>query len=291
MKSTLQNIVTCGLTCTALMLGNTAVAGNLSPQSMSDWNGKDYSQSASIQQGYGIVVRQLGMAIANKPQTISSMGIHGFEMSLQNSVSFIDATRYSDGSPSPWNLAFSDEQAPENLWIPSIHIKKGLPLSLEIGARTGMIQGDTGSIFGTYLRFSPVEGYHKAPELSMQVGYTGYIGNSELGVGTMDASVSIGKSIPFGPLTGVNSSVFRPFVGGGMYWLRADPRLQPSEADALGIYPVSAFKDSDAYVDGYQLVSFDGGFEIESNEVLFSMAASYSPGNILSIQHQFGFSF
>ena len=85
MNSTLHFIIHCGLTCTALMLGNTAVAGNLSPQSMSDWNGKDYSQSGSIEQGYGIVVRQLGMAIANKPQTISSMGIHGFEMSLQNS--------------------------------------------------------------------------------------------------------------------------------------------------------------------------------------------------------------
>ena len=229
------------------------------------------------------------MAIANKPQTITSMGIHGFEMSLQNSVSFIDATRYSDGSPSPWNLAFQMNKL--KTFGFQVFISKGLPLSLEIGARTGMIQGDTGSIFGTYLRFSPVEGYRKAPDLSMQVGYTGYIGNSELGVGTMDASVSLGKSIPFGPVNGVNSSVFRPFVGGGMYWLRADPRLQPDEADALGIYAVSAFKDSDAYVDGYQLISFDGGFEIESNEVLFSMASILFSSNILSLQHQFGFSF
>ena len=152
-----------------------------------------------------------------------------------------------------------------------------------------MIQGDTGSIFELIYVF-PIEGY-QSPRTQYASGDTGYIGNSELGVGTMDASVSIGKSIPFGPLTGVNSSVFRPFVGGGMYWLRADPRLQPSEADALGIYAVSAFKDSDAYVDGYQLVSFDGGFEIESNEVLFSMASFYSRSNILSIQHQFGFSF
>jgi hypothetical protein len=237
------------------------------------------------------VVRQLGLAIANKPHTITSMGIHGFEMSLQNSVSFIDAARYSDGSPSPWNLAFSDEEAPENLWIPTIHITKGLPMSFEIGARTGMIQGDTGSIFGTYARFSPVEGYRKAPDISMQVGYTGYIGNSELGVGTMDASMSIGKAIPFGPLTGVNSSVFRPFIGSGMYWLRADPRLQDEAATELGISPVSAFKKSDTYTDGYQLMSFDGGFEIESNEVIFALSASYSPGNMFSVEHQFGFSF
>ena len=291
MNHVLRNTIPCGIASMGLLLGNATHAGNISPQSMGDWNGKGYTQSSSIQQGYEIVVRQLGLAIANKPQTVTSMGIHGFEMSVQNSVSFIDAARYSDGSPSPWNLAFSDEKAPENLWIPSIHIKKGLPMSFEIGARTGMVQGDTGSIFGTYARFSPVESYRKTPDISMQIGYTGYIGNSELGVGTMDASVSIGKSIPFGPLTGVNSSVFRPFLAGGMYWLRADPRLRAEDAETLGIAAVSAFRKSDSYTDGYQMISIDGGFEIESNEVMFSIAASYSPGNILSLQHQFGFSF
>ena len=292
MNQTLKGNIIIGILSSGLGLMHTSAhAGNISPSSMADWNGKEYSSSNSIEQGYDIVVRQLGMAIANKPHTVTSMGIHGFEMSLQNSVSFIDASRYADGSPSPWNLAFSDEEAPSNLWIPTIHITKGLPLSFEIGARTGMIQGDTGSIFGTYARFSPIEGYRKSPDLSIQVGYTGYIGNSELGLGTMDTSISLGKAIPFGPLTGVNSSVFRPFIAGGMYWLRADPRLQSDEADALGIRAVSAFQQSDDYIDGYRMMSIDGGFEIESNEVLFSMSASYSPGNILSIEHQFGFSF
>ena len=111
MNHALRNTITCGIACTGLLIGNTTHAGNISPQSMGDWNGKGYTQSSSIQQGYDIVVRQLGLAIANKPQTVTSMGIHGFEMSVQNSVSFIDAARYSDGSPSPWNLAFSDEEA------------------------------------------------------------------------------------------------------------------------------------------------------------------------------------
>ena len=61
---------------------------------MNDWNGKDYTQSSSIQQGQRHRrSTNLGLAIANKPQTVTSMGIHGFEMSLQNSVSFIDAAR------------------------------------------------------------------------------------------------------------------------------------------------------------------------------------------------------
>ena len=50
--------------------------GNLSPASMGDWNGKTYDRANSIQQGYDIVVRQLGMAIANHPHAITSVGIH-----------------------------------------------------------------------------------------------------------------------------------------------------------------------------------------------------------------------
>ena len=280
------------LTLLASALWSTpAEAGHISPSSMNDWNGKAYNKTSSIQQGYGIVVQQLGLAIANRPHAITTMGIHGFEMSLQNTVSFIDSTSYADGSPSPWNLTFSDESAPENLWIPTIHITKGLPFSLEIGGRTGMIQGDTGSIFGTYARFSPFEGYRRSPDVTFQTGYTGYIGNSELGLGTMDASMSIGKAIPFGPLTGVNSSIFRPYVAAGMYWLRADPRLQPEQQSALGIGQVSAFKKSEYYTDGYRMMSLDAGFEIESQEVLFSMSASYSPGNLFTLEHQFGFAF
>jgi hypothetical protein len=268
-----------------------AAVGNLSPSSMNDWNGRAYNKTAAIQQGYDIVVKQLGMAIANHPHSVTSMGLHGFEMSVQNTVSFIDAARYADGSPSPWNLAFSNEEAPENLWIPAIHIKKGLPLSLEIGGRTGMIQGDTGSIFGTYVRCSPVEGYAKAPDITIQSGYTGYIGNADLAVGTMDLSMTIGKAIPFGPLTGVNSSIIKPFVAGGLYWLRSDPRLQPEEQASLGIGPVSAFKKSDFYTDGYRLFAIDGGVEIESNEIVFALSGSYSPGNLFTIEHQFGFAF
>ena len=131
MNHTLRNIITCGVACTGLMLGHTTQAGNISPQSMSDWNGKSYTQSSSIQQGYEIVVRQLGLAIANKPQTVTSMGIHGFEMSLQNSVSFIDAARY----PMVHHLlelAFSDEQAPENLWIPVSTSRRDSPCPLRL---------------------------------------------------------------------------------------------------------------------------------------------------------------
>ena len=63
------------------------------------------------------------------------------------------------------------------------------------------------------------------------------------------------------------------------------------EQASLGIGPVSAFSKSDFYTEGYRLFAIDAGIEIESNEIVFALSGSYSPGNLLTIEHQFGFAF
>ena len=274
-----------------IALLSSAFAGNLDPSSMMTWSGDPYTKASSISSAYDVVVKQLGMSIRNRPHAPSSSGVHGFELNLQNNLAMIDSKDYVDGSPSPWNLAYSDEDAPPALWIPSIIVEKGLPLSLEAGMQAGLVAGDYGSIFGGYLRCSPLEGYLKAPDLAIQAGYSGYISNVNMAVGTMDLSATLGKEIPFGPMVGVNSSIFRPYVGAGLYWLRADPRLTTEEQAKMGIGPVSSFSKSDDYVDGYRLFAWDLGFEIESNEILFGISASHSLAGLFSVQQNIGFIF
>ena len=270
---------------------SSALAGSLDPSSMQDWRGVSFTDQKAIGESYDVVVKQLGMSIRNRPHAPSSNGIHGFEITLQNNLAAIDSTDYVDGSHSPWHLAYSDEDAPPALWIPSIIVEKGLPLSFEIGSQAGLVVGDYGSIFGAYVRCSPLEGYVKAPDLSIQWGYSGYISNVDMAVGTMDVTASLGKEIPFGPMVGVNSSIARPYVAAGMYWLRADPRLSADETSKLGLSQISSFANSEHYVDGYRLFAWDIGFEIEANEVLFGLSASHAPAGLFSLQQQIGFVF
>jgi hypothetical protein len=98
-----------------IMLGS-AFGGSLDPSSMQDWNGETFSNTASMQQGYDIVIHQLGMAIANRPTPGASSGIFGFTMSLNNSISFVDSKDYVDGKPSPWNLLTTTEENPPVFW-------------------------------------------------------------------------------------------------------------------------------------------------------------------------------
>jgi hypothetical protein len=270
---------------------STAFGGSLDPSSMQDWNGETFSNTASMQQGYDIVIHQLGLAIANRPTPGSSSGIFGFTMSLNNSISFVDSKDYVDGKPSPWNLLTTTEENPPALWLPSINVSKGLPLSLELGVKGGLVASDIGSVFGTYIKCSPFEGYKKAPNIALQIGYSGYIGNPNLALGTMDMSVSIGKALPFGPIVGINESIIHPYAAVGSYWLRADPRFTESESERFGISPVSAFNKSDNFTEGYRNVAWDVGVEIQNNEILVAFSTSNAPNHLWSIQSNIGYRF
>lgn len=270
---------------------SSAFAGSLDPSSMQDWGGVSFTDKTEIGNSFDVVVKQLGMSIRNRPHAPSSNGIHGFEITLQNNLAAIDSKDYVDGTHSPWHLVYSDENAPPALWVPSIIVEKGLPFSIEIGSQAGLVVGDKGSIFGAYARISPFEGYIKAPDLAIQVGYSGYISNVNMAVGTMDVTASLGKEIPFGPMVGVNSSIARPYVAAGMYWLRADPRLSSDEQAKLGLSQISSFTTSDYYQEGYRLFAWDVGFEVESNEIVFGISASHAPAGLFSLQQQIGFVF
>jgi hypothetical protein len=164
-------------------------------------------------------------------------------------------------------------------------------LLLEFGVKGGLIASDTGSIFGTYIKCSPFEGYLKAPNIAVQMGYSGYVGNPDLALGTMDMSVSIGKALPFGPIVGINESIIHPYAAVGWYWVRADPRLTESETERFGITPVSSFKNSKYYTDGFRNIAWDVGVEIQSNEIFVAFSTSNAPNHLWSVQSNIGYRF
>ena len=63
---------------------SSALAGSLDPSSMQDWRGVSFTDQKAIGESYDVVVKQLGMSIRTRPHAPSSNGIHGFEITLQN---------------------------------------------------------------------------------------------------------------------------------------------------------------------------------------------------------------
>ena len=258
----------------------TAVAAeldSLSLTAMSDWGSDPYTNANSIGVAYDKVVRQLGAAIANRPVApVRSLGIHGGEISLRNTVTILDSQIRLDGSPSPWSLMTPDENHMGALWIPEVNIRKGLPLSTEFGMKMGYIGNSRQGTFGGWGRCSFIEGYQKSPDLALQIGYSGYTGNNELALGVMDISLSIGKSFGIGPFATMNSSHITPYAAIGLLRYRAMPRISTEESDALGVYRISAFKASPDFTEGYSALNTDAGLHIQSNDFFISLGGYYT---------------
>jgi hypothetical protein len=217
--------------------------------------------------------------------------VNGFQVGIANTFSFI-RTGSTDGThPTGWDLADKEEDPDPFLFIPWLQVRKGLPASLEIGANAGWIGMTNTGVLGVYGRWSVVEGYRRIPDLALQVGYAGYVGNDELELGVMDMSATLGYSLPFGVTEGIHQAVFSPYVGIGVNRIHAAPRADLSRTDLAGrITEVSGFKsDTDAFVEGFAPLQIDGGFRIVNGDFAATIAATYSPSLIASVSVGFGF--
>lgn len=250
------------------------------------WQGERFTNTDTIASSYSRVIQQLGVAIANSPLgAAETSGIYGFDVAMTNSVAFLDAS----DSGAPWRRVHTDGEPNRGLWMPGVTVRKGLPLSLEAGGRLGYVAFSRQTVFGGWGRAALLEGYQKLPDLSVQVGYSGYVGNTELALGTMDVSAVIGKTFPFGRVTRINTAQFSPYIGGGIYRIRAQPRLDADTLEELGIGPVSGFTNSEDYVEGYAPGALHLGMRIVSGDFQVLTGATIAPNATAKISAGLGY--
>ena len=217
--------------------------------------------------------------------------MNGFYVGLSNTFAFI-RTGSTDGvHPTGWDLAAEDEDPQAFLYVPTLQLRKGLPMSLEVGANASWIGNTQTEALGVYGRWSPLEGHRRIPDLAVQIGYSGYVGNDELELGVMDMSASIGYTLPFGVTQGIHQASFSPYVGLGVNRMHAAPRADLSRTDLEGrITEVTGFQsDIEHYQDGFAPLQIGGGFRILNGDFSATVAATYSPGLIATVDVGLGF--
>lgn len=258
---------------------------------LNSWDGDAVTDATVMGDAYRTVVRQLGVAIANKPLLpAETLGINGFDVSLVNTWSFIDA--YEKDGVAPWERVNQDGDPSHVLWMPALQVRKGLPFSLEVGGTLGYLAFSRQTAFGAFGRWAVLEGYPSlAPDLTVQVGYSGYIGNSELALGAMDAAVSIGYTIPFGVLRGINQGAISPYTGVGMVKMRAAPLLSDAEQTELGVARLSGWKGSDYYEEGFSPFTAHLGFQLRSNDFTARMGGEWAPKALPLFSFSLGFEY
>jgi hypothetical protein len=266
-----------------------AYPDDVSLSGLGTWDGMPIQNPNISAEAYETVVRELGTAISNKPMApAETLGIHGFDVSLSHTVAFISSKPTSD-TPSAWARAAEDGSPTPALWIPQINVRKGLPLSLEVGANAGYVAFTRQSVFGAYGRWGLIEGYRKYPDVTMQLGYAAYVGNDELDLGTMDARIDIGYTVPFGNQVGINHATFSPHVGVAWLRIKADPLMPLADQEALGIASVSGFKSSDDYTEGFAPADIDLGFRIQTGDFQILLLGTAAPNSIATVNVGLGY--
>jgi hypothetical protein len=274
---------------TALALGvnvaNATWPDDIMLSQLGTWQGESYDQTDIIQDAYARVVQQTGMAIANTPLgAAETLGMNGFDVALTSSVSFLEAN-----AGSAWQRVHSESDPSRAMWIPSLTVRKGLPLSFEAGAQLGYVAFSRQTRFGGWGRVGLLEGYKKLPDVTLQVGYAGYVGNPELALGTMDTSLVIGKTWAFGLLDGINTASASPYIGVGQYRIRATPRIDEGLLEDFGIAAVSGFSGSEDFAEGYSPIAIHLGTRFLSGDFQVLLGSSIAPSVGASVSAGLGY--
>ena len=267
----------------------------LSVLAMEDFDGartESFEGDDYVAAGWKQVVLELGSTVSNKPVAPArTLGPAGFHVDVGTTFAHLPG-RWLDGStPDGWELMDPDEEAPALLYVPTVHVRKGLPASLEVGANFGWLGSTETGIVGGYGRIGLLEGYPKFPDVSLQAGYSAYIGNDEFELGAMDFLANIGYTLPFGPVEGIHTARFSPFVSFGLTRIHATPRVDLTDTRLDGrLIELTGF-EGDNFDETLAPFTFAGGFEVQSGTFTFLLSSGYAVGGAVTFNLATGFTY
>jgi hypothetical protein len=161
---------------------------------------------------FAILSAETALALSSAILTpASTTGYAGFDIDLE--AAYVAVHPQTVGSTSfgssfeprgPWQTR---SMTPHELFLPSVHVRKALPFSLELGGR--MIYLSQSSYFGAQIegKWALNEGFHVLPDLAVRVAHTQLFGQRDWNLGATDLDLMISKR--FG-VNGVTS--FTPYL-------------------------------------------------------------------------------
>jgi hypothetical protein len=263
--------------------------------SMLDQDGEAVVDREVLGQSFRQLVTELGTMVSNKPTTpADTLGIYGFDVDLSSQFVLTEA-RDRKGEPSPWARAHRDENSAPYHLLPTFSVRKGLPMSTEVGGSIGWIGGSSSGFAGGWARAALFEGYKPLPDLSFKVGYSGYVGNDDLDCGVLDLSVTLGTTSAVGALPGINTAQISPWATFTTLRVSANPTLDPVVENDIGALRYARTRpgeeEEDTTAPPIAVPVFGGGVQFTAASAHLKVAASWAPATVPTVSTGFGFTF
>lgn len=157
------------------------------------------------QSQFNDVTKELGLAIAYVPLApAENLGIIGFDMGVELTAVDIDQDLFKK------TKVIADP--PSLIPFPKLHLQKGLPFGIDIGAIYSKVPTSNISIAGGEIKYAILTGTAVTPALAIRGSYTRLLGVSDLDLETFGADLSISKGFLF----------LTPYAGIGQVWIKAN---------------------------------------------------------------------
>ncbi|MGA1864256.1 MAG: hypothetical protein ACMUHX_04265 [bacterium] len=161
-----------------------------------------------LQSEFEDMCTELGFAINYMPLTPAApLGILGFNIGIEGT--FLDIKEAS-----PYWQKVTTDSPPDYFPIPKLHIQKGLPFKIDLGAIYSQIAGTNVSLIGGEIKWSLLKGSTVTPAFSLRGSYTRLNGVDTVDLETMGFDASVSKGF----------AILTPYAGVGQLWIKAEEK-------------------------------------------------------------------
>ncbi len=123
-----------------------------------------------------------------------TLGHAGFSLNAELSVIGLPTPGREDGQ-----VTIPTEGTPTNpLLLPSVHVRKGLPFSFELGARVGWIDRSDMFTATGEVKWAVNEGFTWLPDIAVRAHVTRLMGNKDFDLTAGGLDFGVGKQFPLG---------------------------------------------------------------------------------------------
>jgi hypothetical protein len=158
------------------------------------------------QANFRILSEDLGAALSYKPvMPAAPLGTTGFDMGIE--VTQTDMSKSSQ----LWSKITNGGSTISKLYVPKLHIDKGLPFGIDIAAFYSRIPTTNISLYGGELRYAILDGGLAQPAIAIRGSFTKLSGVSQLSLDTKGLDISISKGF----------AMFTPYAGIGQVWVNS----------------------------------------------------------------------
>jgi len=156
--------------------------------------------SSLVQDEFRQFVNEFGTALWFSPMApAETLGIIGFDVSIESTFTDVgDEKAY-------WRKVFEDNETYSYIPVPRLHVQKGLPFNIDIGAMYVAVPDSNIKVWGIEAKYALLEGSVVTPAISIRGSYSRLEGVDKLEMDTRSLDLLISKGfLMFTPYAGVS---------------------------------------------------------------------------------------